>query len=288
MTWLLFALLAAISLATADALTKRYYSQLSPYEMGLVRLIYSLPLLMTTLAVAPWQRPDHVFYLSMAVALPLEAAAYYGYMTAIKISPLSLTLPFLAFTPVFVLLTGWLMFEEFPSKGALAGIGLIVTGAYCLNLSSAETGYLTPIKAIIKEKGSVLMLLVSLIYAVTSVLGKLAVLHSSVYFFGAVYFISFTVIQIIALPLIPSARLSRVAQKPLAGLLTGAAFVTMIFCHLIAVTRIDTADMVAVKRTSILFGTLYGWLWFKEEKIGERILGVVLMLGGIFMIGWLG
>ncbi len=288
MIWLLLSLSSALGLATADALTKRYFSHLSPYEMGLSRLIFSLPWLLASLFFIPWERPDHIFYICTAVALPLEAAAHYGYMTAIKISPLSLTLPFLAFTPVFVLFTGWLILDEFPKTEALPGIALIVLGAYCLNLSSAKVGYLAPVKAIFKERGSILMLLVSLIFAMTSVLGKMAVLHSNAYLFGSVYFICFTGIQLSALPVIPSARLAHIGQKPVAGLITGAAFAAMVFCHLLAITLTDAANMVAVKRTSLLFGVIYGWLWFDEENIGQRILGGMLMLGGIFIIGWLG
>ncbi len=287
MDWIILSLLSAFSLATTDALTKRFFSHLSAYEMGLNRLIYSLPLLIGTLLVVPWTVPGASFYLYLVVALPLEATAYYGYMTAIKISPLSLTVPFLPFTPVFTLLTGWVLLREFPGHGAIVGICLIVTGAYCLNLSSAKLGYLKPFKAIFREPGSILMLLVSMIYAITSVLGKMAVLHSNAYFFSAVYFMSFTVVQIALLPVIPTANLIRAVQKPLLGVLTGTAFAMMILCHTLAIVHIEVADMVAIKRTSILFGALYGWWWFGEKRIGERLLGVVLMLFGIVVIGWL-
>ncbi|MGD9210160.1 MAG: DMT family transporter [Desulfobacteraceae bacterium] len=288
MSWLVLSLLSALFLATTDALTKRHFSHLTAYEMGLCRLIYCLPFLLLAFFAVPWRNPNDTFYLCMAVALPLEATAYYGYMTAIKISPLSLTLPFLAFTPVFVLLTGWLLLKEFPKFGAIVGIAFIVVGAYCLNFSSFKVSYLAPIKAIVKERGSILMLVVSLIFAITSVLGKLAVLNSNAFFFGAVYFISFTGLQIAALPVIPTAKLSRTIQKPVIGLLTGATFAMMTFCHFLAITRIDAANMVAIKRTSMLFGTIYGWLWFNEEKMVERLLGVGLMLIGIFVIGWFG
>lgn len=286
MVWFVLALSSAFGLATADALTKRYYDHLSPYEMGLIRLLFSLPWLITSLFLVPWERPDNTFYICMVAGLPLEAAAYYGYMSAIKISPLSLTLPFLAFTPVFVLFTGYLMLKELPNPGAIVGIGLIVAGAYCLNLSAAKVGFTAPIRAIIKERGSMLMLLVSMIFGFTSVIGKIAVLHSNAYFFGAVYFISFSILQIAAMPMVSSARFTPLFKKPIAGLLTGAAFSAMIFCHLLAIALTDAANMIAVKRTSLLFGTIYGWLWFKEKNIRERLLGVMLMLGGIFAIGW--
>jgi len=39
--WLFLAILAAFSLATADALTKKHFSRLSAYEMGITRLTYT-------------------------------------------------------------------------------------------------------------------------------------------------------------------------------------------------------------------------------------------------------
>jgi hypothetical protein len=35
-----------------------------------------------------------------------------------------------------------------------------------------------------------------------------------------------------------------------------------------------------------LFGVPYGAWSFKEEKIGERLFGAVIMIGGVFIIGF--
>jgi uncharacterized membrane protein len=42
--------------------------------------------------------------------------------------------------------------------------------------------------------------------------------------------------------------------------------------------------MLSVKRTSLIFGVLYGWLLFKEGNIRERLLGTVVMLAGVVLI----
>jgi uncharacterized membrane protein len=42
--------------------------------------------------------------------------------------------------------------------------------------------------------------------------------------------------------------------------------------------------MIAVKRTSLVFSVIYGWLIFKEEKIKERLIGSGLMLAGVVVI----
>jgi hypothetical protein len=37
---------------------------------------------------------------------------------------------------------------------------------------------------------------------------------------------------------------------------------------------------------SLLFGILYGAWWFKETQIHERLFGAVIMLAGVFLIGF--
>jgi hypothetical protein len=46
--------------------------------------------------------------------------------------------------------------------------------------------------------------------------------------------------------------------------------------------------MIALKRTSLLSGVLYGAWGFREEKIMERLTGASLMATGALLIGLLG
>jgi hypothetical protein len=112
----------------------------------------------------------------MAASLPLELLAMWLYMQAIRESPLSLTLPYLAFTPVFNTLTGYLILGETVSWTGFSGILLVVLGAWLLNLEAAQNGaglnLLAPFRAITRERGSRLMLMVAAIYSLTSVTSK--------------------------------------------------------------------------------------------------------------------
>jgi len=289
MDWLFFSLLAAVSLATADAITKRYFSDSSAYEMGLVRLLSALPWLALSLFFIPWVKPDRVFYICILLGLPLEATAFFCYMKALKSSPLSLSLPFLAFTPGFVILTGWLVLGEQVTAGGFGGIVLIIAGSYVLNLSKASSGFFEPFRAILREPGSKLMLLVSFIYAFTSVIGKLAVLHSNPYVFGAIYNIALISLMIALIPFSREADpVKGFMKKPLAGILLGATMSLSVFSHFIAISRIEAAYMISVKRTSLLFGVLDGAWLFREEQITERLTGAVIMLIGVFLISLYG
>jgi len=281
--------MAAVSLATSDALTKRFFSNLPPLMMGLARLGYALPWLLAALFFIPWIIPDTTFWFCIAVGLPLEALAFYCYMKALKVSPLSLTVPFLAFTPGFIILTGWIILGEEISPGGFWGIILIIAGAYFLNLSKTRYGILDPLMAIFRERGSRLMLLVSFLYAFTSTIGKLAIIHSNPYIFGITYNVALAVLLTLFLPAAAIAEPVRdLIRRPLIGLILGALVATTIFSHMLAISMTNVAYMISLKRTSLLFGVLYGALWFKEEKIAERLTGAIIMIIGVFLIGWYG
>jgi drug/metabolite transporter (DMT)-like permease len=288
-SWFFLSLLAAFSLATSDALTKRFFSNLPPLMMGLARLSYAMPWLLAALFFIPLIIPDTTFWFCIAISLPLEASAFYCYMKALKISPLSLTVPFLAFTPGFIILTGWVILGEEISPGGFWGIILIIVGAYFLNLSKTSYGLLAPLLAIFREPGSRLMLLVSFLYAFTSTIGKLAIIHSNPYFFGIVYNIALAMLLTLFLPAAAIAKpLKNLTRRPLIGLILGALVATTIFSHMLAISLTNVAYMISLKRTSLLFGVLYGALWFKEEKIAERLTGAIIMIAGVFLIGWFG
>lgn len=238
--------------------------------MGLIRLGYTLPWLLTSLLFIPLVIPDSTFWICMPTGLPLEALAFYCYMKALKVSPLSLTVPFLAFTPGFIILTGWIILGEKISTGGLWGIILIMVGAYSLNLSHTKYGLLGPLIAIFREPGSRLMLLVSFIYAFTSAIGKLAIIHSNPYFFGVIYNVALTALMVLFLPSVVNASSQKnLIKKPLVGLILGAIVAVEVFSHMLAVSLTNVAYMISLERTSPLFGVVYGALLFKEKNYGE-------------------
>jgi len=53
MPWFFLALTAALSQAGNDAISKRFFSDLTAYEMGLIRLLYALPYLLAGLIFVP-------------------------------------------------------------------------------------------------------------------------------------------------------------------------------------------------------------------------------------------
>jgi len=183
-SWVSLSLISAFTLATSDAFTKRALTSSNEYIVAWLRLIFSLPLLFVIFLFIPIPELDKEFYVAFFLSLPLEILSIVLYIKALRISPLSLTLPFLSLTPVFLIFVSYIILGERVSLWGGMGILLIASGSYTLNISKIKEGIFEPLRAITREKGSVLMIAVALIYSLTSSLGKMAIGHSSPYFSG--------------------------------------------------------------------------------------------------------
>ncbi|MEK6743201.1 MAG: EamA family transporter [Nitrospirota bacterium] len=284
--WIVLSLTSAFSLATSDALTKRIITPANEYAIAWLRIVYSLPALAAALAFTPVPSLDATFAVAFCAALPLEIAAILLYYKALRVSPLSLSLPFLSLTPVFLVIFSWIIMGEKVSAAGAAGIALIALGGYGLNLSSLRAGPLGPLKAVLRERGSLYMLAVSLIYSATSALGKLAITHSSPAFFGATYYLALAVCLLPVIVFLAGGRVffAELRATARAALLPGAFDAVQSVTHFFAVSMANVAYMIAIKRSSLLMGSVYGFLLFGERNVRERLVGSLIMFAGFVVI----
>lgn len=284
--WVILSLMSAFSLATSDALTKRALADTNMYLVAWFRLFFTFPLLLVMLFFTPMPRLDREFYMAFSVALPIELATIVLYIKALKISPLSLTLPFLSFTPVFLIVVSYLILGEDVSLQGGIGILVITAGSYLLNIREIRKGILEPFRAITKERGSVMMISVAFLYSITSSLGKVAIEHSSPLFFGATYFIVLTAcFAPIGLKMGKGELKSFVSDKKYKSLvIPGIFYAVMIATHMLAMKLAKVAYMISVKRSSLLIGVLYGYILFREKDIRDRFLGALLMFAGFVLV----
>lgn len=288
MDWLSLSLICAASLAAADTATKRLLRGYSAAQLIMVRFGLTAFLLLPLLAVKPPPAPPLAFWGWMGVALPLEVLAEVLYVLAIRDSPLSLTLPYLAFTPVLVTLSGYLLLGETVSAQGMGGILVVVAGAYMLNLEHARLDrprtWFTPLLAIVRERGSRYMLGVAVIYGVTSVLGKGAMQYMPTASFGAFYFALVGSATIAVFAVREPASLNTLIKPKPAHLLVAGLMGLMIVTHFLALSLVETAYMISVKRVSILFVILMGALLFAERHLGRNLAAGALLVGGVALI----
>lgn len=283
--WIVLALLCAGFVALSDVFLKKLMQD-CPSRLALFfKMALALPVFWGLALLDMPKTLNADFFIPVLISAPIELLAIFLYARAIRISPLGLTLPFLSLTPIFMTLSGWLVLGEKVSLFALAGIGLIVLGGYTLHLTRMKHGWLAPIAAIFSEEGSVLMIGVAFIYAITSVLGKKAIGASSPMFFAAFYH---TCLVVMMIPLAWKER-GWITRERRWTLLQGCAWLALLYIglivtHMFGIRLTQAAYFISVKRLSLLLGVVMGAFFFQEEEMETRIPGALMMFGGFLIV----
>jgi len=187
MTWLLLTLLSALAFSGSDAVSKWISRDISDLANTYIRFLYSMPFFLLLWFFIDVPSLDTTFWLAAGTQLPLEITAWIFYLRAIRVSPLSLTVPFLGLTPVFLLIVPWILMGETVSFMGGIGVILVAVGIYVLNVNQSSRGIFGPLKAVWHEPGSILMIIVAILFSFTATLGKIAITHSSPLFVAGFY-----------------------------------------------------------------------------------------------------
>lgn len=284
MLWLPFALLNAFSESVSNALGKRGALKIDILSVAWSQKFFALfiliPLAIITHSFIP---VNGTFWLALLATSALNTITSILFVKAIKDSSLSLTLPIVTLTPLFLLITSPLLIGEFPKPLGVLGILSTVVGAYILNLTQKVHGVFEPILSIYKERGSRLMLIVALIWSVTSNIDKIAVKNSNPLLFS----LASTVLILFFLTVVLKVKKTSFetifkSSRILAPIGIASGLSTAF--QMIAISLTLVPNVITVKRTSAIFGIAWGKLFFKEENIKERLIGAVIMVLGVVLI----
>ncbi|MEG4863141.1 MULTISPECIES: EamA family transporter [unclassified Microcoleus] len=288
MTWLIFGILTAFFEAIKDVFSKHNLKKNDEYvvawSLASFSAVFLTPLLffIEIPQLNPQLNPQ--FWIALSIGGSINAVTAILYIKAIKLSDLSLTVPLVALTPLFMLLTSPLIVGEYPNLFDYIGIFLIVTGSYLLNIKEKSQGYLAPFKALLHQPGPKLMLIVAFLWSITSNFDKIGVQNSSPIFW---LFSLFTTMSLLLLPVLlnKTPNPSRKIIKHLPLLATMGFFNALgVIFQMQALTMTLVVQVIAVKRTSVLMGVLFGHFIFKEKDIQQRLLGSAIMIVGVFLI----
>jgi drug/metabolite transporter (DMT)-like permease len=286
MSWFFIALACAFFTACCDAVSKRIMQEADEWLTGAILLAWAAAALFPLflwLKVKPftWEVGG-----LLAVLLPMEILSYYLFLSAIRRSELSLTVPLLAFTPVLTIASSAVLLGERISPSGAAGIALVTGGAYLLNGDLMRQTLLAPVSALFTNPGSRRMLAVACIWSITSALGKKGVLlYDPIPFGFAILVGDLIFFALISLSRLRTGRMRASPTKGLwiffavGGLLMAGAEIT----HVVAISMAPVAYMIAVKRLSLVFGVILGRIFFREN-IRYRLIGAAVMVAGVYLL----
>lgn len=283
MTWLGWALFCAFGMAMADASTKRGLGALTPRQLSIARCCLPLAFLLPVVVLTwPAQVPASTWAWLIPSAI-LEVIAVGFYLRSIQGADLSQSLPYHAFTPVLVAGIAGPILGEAVTGGGLAGILLVFAGASLLNIGEFRHGWHRPLTAPLRQRSARLMLTAASIYALTGVFSRAPLAHLPPVFLGALYF---SLVGVTAWLLLDrrGETLRRLPWRNRWLWISTGWMGLMILTHFVALVGVETAYMLAVKRTSLLWGIVLGALWLGEPDLRRNLLAGLVMVAGVGLI----
>jgi uncharacterized membrane protein len=287
MSWIYLALLAAISESLKDLFSKQGLRSVSPQLAALAACVTPIPILLTIVLFTdsvPLLGPRYGW--ALLIGGTLNILAMFQFMRALQASDMSLAVPFVSFTPIFLLITSPLMVGDVPTTQDIAGIVCIVAGAYVLHIQSVHRGLLGPLLAIFREPGPRRMLSVAFIYSLTSNFDKIGVQNSSPLFWSLSIASVMTIGFVLLLRFLPQQNIDTPQKGTLAILFLIGLFQAIgLLVHNTALSLGPVPSVIAVKRSSILFAVIWGFVFLKERHVRERLAGAILTVIGIGILG---
>ena len=280
---------AALCWSGLDASRKVLAQTFTPVALLVVLALGQLPLF----GLWAWVAGDTVdswdYVLPGLASLALNIVANLCFFRAVTVSPLSLTVPLLAFVPVFTTIAANPMLGELPRTQQLVGIGVVVVGALTLNAGAAQTR--SPIafgRALLGERGSLPMLVTALCWSLTIVVDKLATRHAGFGIHGALLNAGLALFGLALL----GARGQRVELRGLREAWKPWLFATCmgaagLGAQLVAVQHLFAALVEAGKRAiGTTLSVVVGRVVFGEAINRFKVTAVVLMSLGAGIIVW--
>ena len=304
MLWFFLALLGAISQAIYSLSIKVLQKKIPPFFLAgysfLAASLIFFPLILV--AGIPPLGPGLVP--ALAVTVTINTVATILFYRALSTTDLSLCVPILAFTPVFLILTSFVILGEIPSPAGAAGIFLVAAGAFLLTFQSGHDRSAclrTPFLTFFHNPGVRSMLFVAFLYSLSVNYDKEVVMNSSPLFGSAITLLLLAIIFLLIAqltrtnhtftiidPIEPDPVRSdpHFARSPV--LIYGAVGVILAVEGIAintAYTMAIVPYVITIKRLSLFFSVLFGWLLLHEQQIRGRMLGAVVMIIGAVVIG---
>ncbi|MGV8130422.1 MAG: EamA family transporter [Methanolinea sp.] len=290
MIWSLLALTGAIAQAAYSTGVKVLLSKVSPYYLaGCSFLVASCVFcILSSLAGVP--ELSSGFLPAVAVTVAINILATILSYRALSTSDLSLCLPMLAFTPVFLLLTSFLILGEVPALAGILGIFLVAMGSFLLASGEPPTSFLAPLVTLSRNSGVRMMLIVAFLYSISVNYDKVVV-ETAGPIFGSTVVYGLLAASFLALT---AAGWVRGNVMPVPEGVSNRSMIILIAIGLVLAVEAISVNLaytlsivpyvISIKRLSIFFAVLFGGFLLREGSLRPRALGSLVMVAGTVLI----
>lgn len=275
----------AISEALKDITSKYNLHHIDEYTAAFsMHLVQSL-LLIPLVFYFGFEAMSPRFLWALLASSLLQLIVILLYFKAIKRSELSVTVPLVTLTPLFMLITSPIMIGEFPSLLGVGGIVLIVAGTYISNIDQENKNFFAPFASLVKNQGPRYMLLVAFLWSITANIDKVGVEETSPIYWA---FAKDFVILVYLVPIIiwkSKKPLLQIKNRKWPLLLVGFFRSASVLTQMFAIQFILVAYVISIKRASSVFIILFAFFYMNERKnFRNRLTGIIIIMLGLGII----
>lgn len=289
MDWIYFAFISAILSALAAILQKKVLFNFDALEFSFVLSICNAILVLFFIASINFTIIDPTGLLILYLKTFLGALAFWFVMLAIKNMEISSALPLMVLTPGLIAIFSYFLLGETIQYIEIIGMILLLIGTYILEIKKNDN-LINPFITFIKSDYHHYIIYAILLFTFSSIIDKLVLknykmLPVTFVFFQQIFLaINFTLLIIYK-------------KKNFLNIFTSMNRNTLFWIVLISVSTIGyrytqieaikiapVALVISVKRTSVLFASIYGGRLFSEHQLLKKSIAIVIMLFGAYLI----
>lgn len=241
---------------------------------------------------------DGVFWPLVFTGL-LNIIIMYGHARALKHADATLIAPMSAFQPLFAIVPAWWILGEVPTAFGFIGLFSVLAGLYIFgvaegemkpedlaklpawmkSLDGARPRWSAYFYTLFNNKGTRIALFVTMCGAVSINFDKKAAMLSSPIFACALVMLFLGVVGLVKIQ--RTGEWKKITREHGTHLIFGTVslFITLI-CYWLAFRYGLAIYVGALKRVNVIFVLLFAWFWLKEDKVGRRWPGIVIIAAG--------
>ncbi|MFA5993955.1 MAG: EamA family transporter [Parcubacteria group bacterium] len=235
------------------------------------------------------------FWIGLGSSVAVNILATYFLYKALDLSELSYLMPYMTLTSLTIMFPPMLLFHEFPSTTGLAGILVVVSGAFLMEYGRAKKSEAEILQHQQNRKGLLFFLMTAACYTLSPTTTKLAVLESSPLFATMlIHLLMGLVFGIFILLFKETTKIKNVfvqfqhheKRNFFIAIILASLSITISNLSIgYAYALQNVAYIMAIKRIMPFFAFLIGYFYFKERThVQRKIWATLLMVAGAVII----
>jgi len=276
MNWVLLVLLGSVFNSLKNVATRKVGAHIDVYTVAVASNLLMLPVLWLSVLLFNESVPQAEFWRLMLLMLPLEMVVMLLFFKALTSSKLSYSFPFVSFMPLFVAIGSYFILDEQVSTMVYLGAGVIVAGAFLINLKKDSSQA--------DVRGIFYILGVAALWGYLIPMGSLAVTYSSAQLYPAIYFSLATILFLPIFFIKRTTPLQLVVRNLPPFILIGILFAFFQISNWYAYSVGPATAISALAMISIPLTSIFDALYHKESISIQKVIATLVMTVGAVII----